>query len=169
MDTFQAILSRRSIRQFTSENINEGMQKKLLHAAMQAPTAKNTQAWQFVVIDDKDILREISDFHPYADMLNQAPLAIAVCGDYRFEESVDYHALNCAAASENILLAAHSFGLGAVWLAIYPRKKRIKELRDVINLPENIIPISLVAIGHPKIKKGLDDRFNPGKIHYNRW
>jgi nitroreductase len=78
-------------------------------------------------------------------------------------------ALNCAAATQNILLAAHSFDLGAVWLAIYPRKKIIGDLRNLLNLPEDIIPISLVAIGHPKESKGRDDRFNPEKIHYNRW
>ncbi len=169
MDTFETILTRRSIRQFTSKTIDEELQKKLLQSAMQAPSARNTQAWQFVVIDDRQILREISNFHPYADMLKQAPLAIAVCGDFQLEESVDYLALNCATATQNILLAAHSFGLGAVWLAIYPRKQRIKDLRNLLDLPDDIIPISLVAVGHPKEPKGLADRFNPEKIHHNSW
>jgi nitroreductase len=169
MDTFEAILSRRSIRQFTDESVGEEIQKKLLRAAMQAPTARNSQAWQFVVIDDKNILCGISNFHPYADMLKHAPLAITICGDFQLEESIDYLALNCAAATENILLAAHSLGLGAVWLAIYPRKKRIKDLRDLLNLPDYIIPISLVAIGHSKIVKESDDRYKSVKIHYNRW
>jgi len=169
MDTFEVILSRRSIRQFTSNTIDNETQNKLLQAAMQAPSARNTQAWQFVVIDDRQILNEISNFHPYADMLKQAPLAIAVCGDFQLEESVDYLALNCAAATENILLAAHSFGLGAVWVAIYPKKQRIKELRNLLDLPEDIIPISLVAVGHPKEPKEISDRFNPEKIHLNSW
>jgi nitroreductase len=169
MDTYDAIVTRRSIRLFTIEEVNKEIQQKLLIAAMQAPSARNTQAWQFVVIDDPKILKEISIFHPYADMLRQAPLAIAVCGDFQLEESVDYLALNCAAASENILLAAHSLGLGAVWLGIYPRKKRVKDLRNLLDLPDEIIPISLVACGHPKESKGVADRFNPGKIHYNRW
>ncbi len=169
MDTFETILTRRSIRQFTSKTIDEELQKKLLQAAMQAPSARNTQAWQFVVIDDRQILREISNIHPYADMLKQAPLAIAICGDFQLEESVDYLALNCAAATENILLAVHAFGLGAVWLAIHPRKQRIKDLRNLLNLPDDIIPISLVAVGYPKEQKGLANRFNPEKVHYNRW
>lgn len=169
MDAFEAILTRRSIRKFTSETIDNEIQKKLLQAGMQAPSARNTQAWQFVIIDDRQILRGISNFHPYADMLKKAPLAIAVCGDFQLEESVDYLALNCAAATENILLAAHSFGLGAVWLAIHPRKQRIKDLRNLLDLPEDIIPISLVAVGHPKESKGLADRFNPEKIHHNSW
>ena len=169
MDTFEVILTRRSIRQFTSKTIDEELQKKLLQAAMQAPSARNTQAWQFVVIDDRQTLREISNFHPYADMLKQAPLAIAICGDFQLEESVDYLALNCAAATENILLAVHAFGLGAVWLAIHPRKQRIKDLRNLLDLPDDIIPISLVAVGYPKEQKGLANRFNPEKVHYNRW
>ena len=169
MDTYEAILSRRSIRQYTNEPVKQEIQKKLLTAAMQAPSARDTQPWQFIVIDDKNSLKEISAFHPYAEMLRHAPLAIAVCGDFQVEESEEYLALNCAAATENMLLAAHSFGLGAVWLGIYPRKKRIKNLRELLNLPESIIPISLVAIGHPIEKKDRFDRFDPNKIHSNQW
>ena len=169
MNTFEAILTRRSIRKYTDKSIDEKTQKKLLQAAMQAPSARDTQAWQFVVINDRQTLQDISNFHPYADMLKHAPLAIAVCGDFQLEENVDYLALNCAAVTENILLAAHSFGLGAVWLAIYPRKQRIKELRNLLELPEDIIPISLVAIGHTRESKGSEDRFNAEKIHNNRW
>ncbi len=169
MDTFETILTRRSIRQFTSKTIDEEMQKKLLQAAMQAPSARNTQAWHFVVIDEQQKLIDIASFHPYADMLKRTPLAIAVCGDFQLEESVDYLALNCAAATENILLAAHSFGLGAVWLAIYPQKQRIKDLKKLLDLPDDIIPISLVAVGYPKEPKGLANRFNPEKIHHNSW
>jgi nitroreductase len=169
METYEAILSRRSIRQFTSEKIVPAITEKLLKAAMQAPTARNTQSWQFIVINDRKILDKISTLHPYAEMLREAPLAIAVCGDFKLEESVDYLALNCAAATENILLASHTFKLGAVWLGIYPRQKRIKMLKSLLNLPENIIPISLVAIGHPGEKKQSVDRFNPEKIHYDQW
>lgn len=169
MDTFEAILSRRSIRQYTDKSVDEETQKKLLQAAMQAPSARNTQSWQFVVINNRQTLRDISNFHPYGDMLKHAPLAIAVCGDFQLEENVDYLALNCAAVTENILLAAHSFGLGAVWLAIYPRKKRIKDLRELLNLPDDIIPITLVALGHKIDSKGVDNRYNPEKIHYNKW
>ena len=169
METFEAIISRRSIRQYTNEKISQQMIDKLLTAAMQAPSARDTQSWHFIVIEDKHILKAIAGFHPYADMLRQAPLAIAVCGDFRLEESVEYLALNCAAATMNILLAAHSFGLGAVWLGIHPRKKRIKDLREELNLPENIIPITLIAIGYPKESKNRIDRFDPNKIRFNQW
>jgi nitroreductase len=169
MDTFEAILSRRSIRQYTNEVISHEIIDKLLTAAMQAPSARDTQSWHFIVIEDKNILKDISQVHPYADMLRHAPLAIAVCGDFHLEESAEYLALNCAAATMNILLAAHSFGLGAVWLGIHPRRKRIKDLREVLNLPENIIPITLIAIGHPKESKDKIDRFDPNKIRYNQW
>ena len=82
MDTFEAIISRRSIRHFTSEPVEKEWQMKLIQSAMQAPSAHNSQAWQFVVIDDRQILRKISDFHPYAEMLRHAPLSIAICGDF---------------------------------------------------------------------------------------
>jgi nitroreductase len=169
MDVFETILSRRSIRQFTTRSVQQEMQEKILRAAMQAPSARNTQSWQFVVIDDREILKKISKFHPYADMLREAPLAIAVCGDCRLEGSVDYLALNCAAATENILLVSHFFGFGAVWLGIYPREQRIENLSILLNLPDDIIPISLVAIGHPKETRQSADRFSPDKIHYNHW
>ncbi len=169
MDTFEAIISRRSIRHFSDESIDQEMIRKLLIAAMQAPSARNTQSWSFIVIDDRNILKGIAKFHPYADMLREAPLAIAVCGDFQLEESVDYLALNCAAATENILLAAHSFGLGAVWLGIYPRIERVENLRELLNLPDDIMPISLVAIGHPTEQKSKINRFDPNKIRYNQW
>ena len=136
---------------------------------MQAPSAHNSQSWQFVVIDTPSIMSEIAGFHPYAAMLEQAPLAIAVCGDRAIEKSVEYLALNCAAATQNILLAAHGLGLGAVWLGIYPRVERMAKLHALLALPELVVPISLVAIGHPAAQKSAEDRFDERKIHRNIW
>jgi len=114
MEIYKAIMTRRSIRQFTEDAVSQQLSHQLLQAAMQAPSARNTQPWHFVVIDEHEIMKQIAGFHPYAAMLVHAPLAITVCGDLTIEQSVDYLALNCAAATENILLAAHGLNLGAV-------------------------------------------------------
>jgi len=92
-----------------------------------------------------------------------------VCGDSGIEKNTGYLALNCAAATENILLAAHSIGLGAVWLGVFPREERVSKLKDLLKLPDSIIPVSLVAIGYPAEEKSRPERFHPGKIHLNQW
>jgi nitroreductase len=169
VDVLEAIYTRRSIRQFTEQSLAEELLEKILKAAMQAPSARNFQPWQFVVINDRDKLRKIPTFHPYAAMLATAPVAIAVCGDFTLEKSIEYIALDCAAATQNILLAAHGLGLGAVWLGIYPRKIRIDGLKKLLESPEYIIPISLVALGHYAENQQPVNRFKPERIHRNIW
>jgi len=169
MEIFEAIMTRRSIRQVRKESVDDQQCRKLLQAAMQAPSAHNSQSWQLVVIDDREILLQIARFHPYASMLNHAPVAIAVCGDRKIEKSVEYLSLNGAAATQNILLAAHGLDLGAVWLGIYPRRERMKKLSELLALPGSIIPLSLIAIGHPAVKKPAENRYNNNKIHKNLW
>ena len=167
METLKAILTRRSIRKFYNQKIAEEQINKLLEAAMYAPSAKNTQPWHFVVIDKKELLERITQIHPFAEMCNEASHAILVCGDRQLEKLEGYIALDCGAATQNILLAAHDLGLGAVWLGVYPRTERIDPISKLFNLPENIIPVSLVAIGIPSEKKDAPQRFNPSRIHFN--
>lgn len=169
MDTLKAILTRRSIRRFTSQVIEKSTIEKILQAAMYAPSARNFQPWHFVVIDKREVLDKIPNVHPYAEMCREAAAAIIVCGDTAIEKSVEYIALNCAASTQNILLAAHSLGLGSVWLGVYPRNDRITGLIGLMDLPSNIIPISLVAIGYPAEQKEPENRYNPDRVHYNRW
>jgi nitroreductase len=169
METLKAISTRRSIRQFTSQEISEDLVEKILRAAMQAPSARNYQPWQFIITNDRTILDKIPQVHPYAEMMVQAALAILVCGDLKLEKSVEYCAVNCSAATQNILLAAHDLGLGAVWLGIYPREERIKGLKNLFNLPDHIIPISLIACGHPAEKLPAEERFKKERIHRNKW
>ncbi len=167
MNTIEAIFSRRSIRKFKDEPINKEDLIFLLKAAMQAPSAKNYQPWHFIITTDKSILREITRFHKYADMLLQAPAAITVCGDLNIESSEGYNAVNCSAATQNILLAAHDKGIGAVWLGIYPREQRIKELKRVLKMPDHILPVSLIALGYSAVEKQPIDRFMKERVHFN--
>ena len=169
MQTLQAIRSRRSIRKFTGKEIPDEIITKLLEAAMYAPSARNTQPWHFVLINRREILDKIPHLHPYAEMCYKAGAAILVCGDSETEKLEGYIALNCGAATQNILLAAHDLGLGAVWLGVYPRKERTEPLSLLFNLPPHIIPVSLIALGYPGEKIATPERFKAEKIHYNVW
>ena len=169
MDTINTIMTRRSIRRFAERAIEEGKIETLIRAAMQAPSANNRQPWHFIVITERRILSAIPEFHAYAKMLHQAAAAVLVCGDRRIEESVEYINSDCSAATENLILAAHDLGLGAVWLGIYPRERRVGEIRRLLEIPSHVVPIALVALGHPAEAKKRADRFQPARVHRNRW
>ena len=128
METFETIITRRSIRKYSDKIVPSELIDKLIKAAMYAPSARNTQPWHFMVIDDRQLLNQIPEIHPFADMCRQASHAIFVCGDVNIEKLEGYISLNCAAATQNILLAAHELGLGSVWLGVYPRKERMNPL-----------------------------------------
>ncbi|MEI8183120.1 MAG: nitroreductase family protein [Desulfomonile sp.] len=168
MDAMQAILTRRSIRKYTSEAVSDETVNELLNAAMNAPTATN-QAWDFVVIRDRSLLTAVRDFHPHAEMLAQAAIAIAVCGDPTRETLKGRWILDCAAATENILIAANALGLGACWVGIYPVEERIQGLRALLGIPYHVIPLSMVSLGYPAEKKRPPSRFNPDRIHVEKW
>ena len=169
METIQAIFTRRSIRKFTEKKIPGEMVIRILETAMYAPSERNTQPWHFIVVNEKQILHKIPSIHPFADMCYEASHAVLVCGDTNIEKLEGYIALNCGAATQNILLAVHDLGLGAVWLGVYPRKERMEPLSKLFSLPENITPVSLVAIGYPAESKNTPDRFMIERIHYNTW
>ena len=169
MDAMEAILSRRSIRRYTLQSVSEETIRELLKAAMSAPSAGNQQPWQFVVIDDREILDEVPKVHPYSQMLKEAPVAILVCGDRQLETNKGYWVQDCSAATENLLIAAHAKGLGAVWLGIYPREERVADIQKLLGLPEHIVPLALVSIGYPAEAKPPSNRYDAARIHYNRW
>ena len=164
------ILNRRSIREYQDKLIPEAVIQDLLRAAMQAPSAGNEQPWQFVVINDQDKLDLIPTVHPHAHMLLKAPLAILVCADISLDlYDGAYWYQDCAAATENLLLAATVKRLGSVWLGVYPDQNRMQGLKNLFNLPEQIIPFSLVSLGFPTEIKKPAARFDKDRIHYNNW
>jgi len=169
MEVLEAIRTRRSIRKYLDRPVPEELVQTLLAAAMQAPSARNQQPWQFVVIDDGAILAKIPKFMPNAAMAAEAPLAILVCGDLSLEKSPGYWMVDCAAAVENMLLAAHSLGLGAVWCGVYPREKRMESLRQLISLPKNVIAHSLVVLGYAAEQVPAENRYRPERIRRNHW
>jgi nitroreductase len=165
----KAILTRRSIRKYTAQPISEKIILELLEAAMSAPSAGNQQPWQFVIITDRKILDEIPQVHPYAQMCREAPVAVLVCGDLERETHKGFWVQDCSAATENFLIAANEKELGAVWVGIYPREERVEGLRKLIKLPGHVIPFALIPIGYPAEKKPPSNRFDPGRIHKNKW
>lgn len=169
MDTLKAIKTRRSIRKYKDQPVPKEMVDKMLEAAMYAPSARNYRSWQFVVIDDRKKLDAISDLHPYAKMMKQATLAILVCGDKSIEPEEGYNAVNCSAATQNMLLAAHDLGLGGVWLGVYPRRQRMQDISSYFKLPEHILPINLVCMGWPDVEIPIPERVEVEKVHSNGW
>lgn len=169
MDALEAIHTRRSVRRFEDRPVPEDTVRMLLAAAMAAPSARNAQPWQFVVIDDRGLLGEIGKAHPNAHMAAGAPLGILVCGDRSLELSEGYWPVDCAAAVENLLLAARALGLGAVWTGVWPRGDRMDDHRRWHGLPEPVVAHSLILVGYPAEQPPAQDRFRPDRIHRNRW
>ena len=169
METLQAIHTRRSIRKYTDEPVSGELIREILAAAMSAPSAGNAQTWQFVVVTERNLLDKVKDINPYSAMAGNAPLAILVCGDLSREKYEGFWVQDCSAATQNLLLAAHDKGLGAVWTGIYPMMDRIAGFRKMFNLPETVIPLGLVVVGHPAQESVAKDRFRAENIHYNKW
>lgn len=164
----EAIMTRSSVRSYTSAPVAADTVETLLRAAMAAPTACNQQPWHFVVVTKREKLNEIGDSLPgMKRMLDKAPLAIAVCGDEtRFLEGDgrDFWVQDCSAATENMLVAANAMGLGAVWCGIYPIAERVKALQKALEVPSNIIPLCIVPIGHPDSAPDIKDKWDESKI-----
>jgi nitroreductase len=169
MDALEVIFSRRSVRLYTSKPVSRQALHEILRAAMSAPSAGNERPWHFIVLTDRAILDEIPKFHPYSAMLKYAQAAILVCGDLTLERHAGYWVLDCAAATQNMLLAAHAKGLGAVWCGVYPTEDRVQNLRQLLKLPEHVVPFSLVPLGFPAEVKETPDRFEGSRVHENKW
>jgi len=169
----KGLKDRRSIRKYkVGEVVSDEQIKRLLEAAMLAPSACNTRPWEFIVVKNRDKLDEIMNVHPYVEMLRTASLAIIVCALPKVQEGrpgQDMWPQDCAAATENILLAAHGMGYGAVWLGIYPRPERIVAMKDLLSLPPHIHAFSIIAVGNPDQVLPQPERFHPERIHLNKW
>jgi nitroreductase len=170
MELYEGLITRRSIRKYTGSRIKDDEILAMVKAGMYAPSANNRRPWHFIIIDDHVIMEKISKVHPYASMLAEASHAIVICGDEKLQNGPFYYPLDCSAATQNILLAAHSMGYGAVWIGVHPREKRVKAISELFGLPEHIRPVSVVSIGVPLfIPEKQPERFEPEKIRRNIW
>ena len=164
-----SIFARRSIRKYEDTPVEEEKIKRLLGAAMSAPTARNQREWEFIVVTDREVRRQLSEASPYAKPAFAAPLVIVPAADKNRMTSPKYFEQDLAAATENILLEAEELGLGAVWMGIAPLEERMRKVSGTLNLPENILPFALIAVGYPVEINKAEDRYEESRVHYNRY
>ena len=162
---FQTMLARRSIRRYTPEPVSEAQIRRLLEAAMAAPSASNRQPWHFIVVSKRETLDALAEAHPFGKMLTEATLCIAVCA----EPDNAHWAVDCSAATENILLAAVEMGLGAVWLGVSPRADREHAVRDILGVPPHYNVLCLISLGHPAEEKEPRTQYREDRVHHERW
>lgn len=160
------LYQRQSIRHYLSKPVEDTKIKELLHAAMNAPTARNAQSWRFMVITNREALDHMIELQPYTGMMKTAPCAIMVLGDRKASQPDEYLYVDAAAAIENMLIEAVHQGLGTCWCAIGPLPERIEKFRSYFNIKEDLIPVAVVAVGYGDEEKPLVDRFDETKISY---
>ncbi len=171
-EAYRNILTRTSVRTYADKEVPDELKTALLHAGMAAPSGVNRQPWEFIAVDDREVLDSLAEGLPYAKMAAKAPFAIVVCGNAdRFLENDDatLWVQDVSAASENILLAAHALGLGGVWTCLYPHADRMETASKILQLPENIVPFSLIPIGYPATDHPAMDKWKPERIHINKF
>jgi nitroreductase len=166
-ELIETIFARRSIRRYTEEPVSESDITVLLEAAMAAPSASNQRPWHFITVTERETLDKLAEVHPYGKMLFDAPLCIAVCGDTTIAEH--YWIQDCSAATENMLLAAVALDLGAVWLGVFPREERVAAVRQIVGIPEAVVPLNLVSIGHPAETKEPRTQYDEARVHRGQW
>lgn len=170
--TLKIIHQRKSVRNFEDKPVTKEQFETLVRAAMAAPTARNSQPWQFIVVDDREKLNKMAEGLPYAKMLEKAAGAVVVCGDIKIATDLGVEKLwehDCSAATQNLLLAAESMGLGAVWTAAHPYEERVNVVKDVLSLPEGIIPLCVVPVGYPTGVDKPKDKWKPERLHWNEY
>jgi len=163
------VLCRRSIRKFKKNPIDNAQVKRLLTAAMCAPSAEDERPWHFIVVRDNPVKNDLAEAWPLAHIVNDAAVAIVVCGDESLQKVQNCWMLDCAAATENLLVEAQYIGLGAVWLGLYPVEGRIQRVRDILGAPRSVIPFSIIPIGIPDESKEPLSRYDERKIHNQKW
>lgn len=164
-----AIFNRASVRSFDGRKVEPEKVELLLKAAMAAPSACNQQPWEFVVVTDSGLLKELSQCSPYAGCIGRAPLGIAVCMRTEGLRAPEYAQIDASAATENLLLEAVELGLGAVWLGIAPGPERMEAVRRVIGAPETIQPFGLIACGYPDKPVVPASRYDSARVHWEKW
>jgi nitroreductase len=176
------IMTRTSIRNFTGDPVSKEQLETILKAGMAAPTAMNGQPWRFVVVTDKEKIASVFGAGPRSGMFTTAGAVIVVCGQTtamrkpfgqpdgpETEQPNMFWYEDCSAAAENILLAAHALGLGAVWTAGYPAQERIAPIAAALGIPEKVVPLCIIPVGVPAESPAPKDKWKPENIHWEQW
>ncbi len=165
------IFTRRSVRKYEDKEVPDDLIQDLLEAGMAAPSAVAKDSWHFIVLKNRTTLNKLADALPHGQMLRQSTAAFVVCGDIIEAHGglESYMLQDLSAAVENILLGANALGLGTCWLGVHPRPERMEGIKKLFNLPDNIIPMCGIAVGWPKAPPPARTRFNPEKVHWEKW
>lgn len=171
-EVLECIMTRASVRKYKPEKVNDSIIIDVLKAGMAAPTAANQQAWHFVVITNQELKDSITTSFQWTKMVSDCAFAVVVCGDMSklFEgdrKDGGFWTLDCSAASENMLLAAHALGLGGVWCGIYPEEDRMSRLSTILDLPPNLRPLNILSFGYPETTVAPKQKWDPSKVTYN--
>ena len=165
------LFARRSVRAYTNEPVTDQQVQTLLQAAMAAPSAGNRKPWHFIVVRDRGVLAALAKAHPYAKMLPSAPVCFVPCGDpsLSFPGALDFWIQDLAAACENLLLAATALGLGGVWCGVYPVAERVQAARAILSIPEGVVPLCFMPVGHPAEAPQPRTQFDATRVHWGKW
>lgn len=171
MTDLSCIFNRRSVRKYTGESVSSEHEETLLSAGFSAPSAHNSRPWEFIVVRNKERLEALSEVRTYWKMLKSADLAIIVCGNLtEYKGSTkEFFVQDCSAATQNILIAAEGLGLGAVWLGCYPTKEGPEGVARVLDIPEGIIPLSVISVGHPAEHAKPHPEIVREHVHYDKY
>lgn len=168
-ELLEFILRRKSVRRYASKKIERETLEQLCRAALAAPSARNQQLRELVVVTERGMLDALHAVLPNAPMLKDAPAAIIVCGVLDNEWSV-YWQQDCSASVENMLLAAEALELGACWCGLYPREERAAEVAKILGVPANLMPMALISLGYPLDNtERVKDKWKPEKIHWEKF
>ena len=159
------IFSRVSIRKYQDRPVEKEKITAILRAAMQAPSAKNQQPWEFYVVTNKEKLDALSKVHPYAGMTKNAPAAIVAA--YRKDCLLpNYAHIDLSIAMENLWLETTAQGLGGVWLGTAPQQERMNAVENILDFPERLSAFAVFPFGYPAEEKKQNNRFDENRIHY---
>lgn len=165
-----SIFLRRSIRSFSDKEVECSKLENILRAGMQAPSAWNFQPWEFLIVENQKTKDDILKVSPYANAIGKAPMSIIVmCNLEKLKKDDQWWVQDLSAATENMLLQIVEEGLGGVWLGIYPDKDRVNFLKEYFNLPENIVPFSIISMGYSQDENKFVDRFDNEKIYFEKY
>lgn len=165
----EAILSLKSVREFSPQIVPESLIREILKDVMHVPVTGPQRPWQFVVINNRSILRQIPSFHSSAQLVSEAPLAVIICYDQHLGEEKEVWFRDCTAAAEALLLAGRARHLGGICLSIYPLPERVTGMQRLLGLPEHILPVSLIPLGYPRQQEQSAGRYDGRRVHYNHW
>ncbi|MBP7275218.1 MAG: nitroreductase family protein [Kiritimatiellae bacterium] len=169
MNTMDALVTRRTIRAYQPDRVPPELVDRWLRSAMRAPSSADARPWQFVVVSDRATLQRLDAAMPKCDMLKTAPMAILVVADPSREKIPGFLPQDCACVTEYLLLAIHDSGYGACWIGVHPVPDRERVCREILGIPETIIPFALLTLGRPAETPAPDDRYDPSIVHAERW